>query len=192
MEPHYLYLIIRKDGAEYVGVTKNVKRRKYLHKKGYGSTHLKDTEFTMKILVKGEENYIYNLENLYVDKFKPCLNKVKGGKCGGSVFGSTNGRALIKEQDALDIRILYSETNITQKDLAEKYNVSRQTIGAITTGVSWKTVGGPLTKKLNRVSIEDRNTIYNLYTAGTSIQDISDNLNIKWNTVYMHIKGEYI
>jgi len=51
--------------------------------------------------------------------------------------GSKNGNARLTEAEVVEIRRLYKEKGVKQKDLAKRYHVSQQSISLITTGVRW-------------------------------------------------------
>ena len=54
-----------------------------------------------------------------------------------SKLGSDNGRALLTEEDVREIRRLYRETSILQKDLAKRYNVGITAISRIILRMNW-------------------------------------------------------
>lgn len=52
--------------------------------------------------------------------------------------GSKHGSAKLTEEDVLEIRSLYAEGKLRQKDLAEMYEVTTMTISHIVTRRKWK------------------------------------------------------
>lgn len=187
----YLYEITRDDGLLYIGVTIDPHRRSWQHYNGYGSKHLHNRNFNTKILAIGPEDYIYDLEYKLIDLLKPELNIVKGGKLGGSNPGAANGMAKLCEADVYHIRIEYANSKVSQEALASLYGVSRQAIGYIILGKTWKDSPGPIGSRINRVSAKDRAEIKRLKLEGKSISDISLILNIKWATVYSYYSNIY-
>lgn len=190
MRTYYLYSIIRDDSEEYIGITTNINKRIWQHKNGYGSTNLKNREFSLKILAIGNESYISKLEQLFIEKYKPSLNKIVGGKFGSGLKGESNGNSSLTELEVYNIRLEYADGK-KQVELAEKYSVSRQAIGYIVTGKTWNHVPGPLTFKIKRVDTKTRENIKTLYLEGSTIEQISNQLNIKWATVYSYVSGIY-
>jgi len=55
----------------------------------------------------------------------------------GKVVGSKNGRSKITEDDADQIRQLYSMGGIKQKELGEKFGINQRTVSTIVTGKNW-------------------------------------------------------
>lgn len=186
-EVHYLYLITRADGERYVGVTKQPNRRYWEHKNGYGSSHLKNWDFTLEILAEGSESEIYNLENSAIIGYQCSLNKIVGGKFGHGLQGSKNGRAKLSETDVMIIKKLAS-TKLPQKDIAERFNVSRQTIGGIATGATWKHVEGPTTVGRTLVPLELRGTLKEMKKSGMTATEIAKAMDLKFATVYSHVR----
>jgi DNA-binding XRE family transcriptional regulator len=60
------------------------------------------------------------------------------GDYGPPKQGEKHWCAKISDAEALQIRDLYAYTNMTQKEIAIIYGISRQTVGHITTGYHWK------------------------------------------------------
>ncbi len=147
---HYLYLITREDGEQYVGVTNNISRRMRDHKNGQGNIYLKNREFSYVILDSGDEDHIYSLENDAIKIHSASLNRCAGGKLSDrDQRGVLNHTAKLNEQDVLEIRRLYSEKDLSQSILADKYKVSREAISGIVTGKRWSHVGGATNYKRN-------------------------------------------
>lgn len=184
---YYLYLITRADGERYVGVTKHPDRRAWEHKNGYGSTNLKGWEFQFEVLHEGSEPSMYALEDAAIKAYQCSLNKIIGGKFGHGLVGSTNGRAKLTEADVLMIKHLVAD-KVPQKEIANRFNVSRQTVGGIATGVNWKHVEGPITTACIRVPENLRCQLRDMKRAGMSCADISRKTNIKYATVYSHVR----
>jgi len=103
--------------------------------------------------------------------------------------GSRHGGAVLNEGLVVEICCRYQSEEITIKDLAREYNVSKTTLGRIVRGVSWKHVNAPRSpanhssgsrKLINTVSatkltIEQVNQARSLYTTGEfSYKTISD------------------
>lgn len=58
--------------------------------------------------------------------------------------GERAGAAKLNDATVLEIRNLYHDTEVTQKELATKFGIDQTVISEILTGKSWKHVGGPL------------------------------------------------
>lgn len=187
---HYLYLITRDDGEQYVGVTNNIKRRMWQHKNGYGSSYLKDKNFCYEILLEGSESFIYSKEPEYISKLSTSLNKSPGGYNIAPSFGESNGRALLKEKEIIEIvnRINKGET---QESIAKDYGVDRSQISNIATGKTWSHLNlniSPLNKRVAPLTEAIKNKIIYLAKEGVSISEIAKVLNLKYGTVYAYAR----
>lgn len=60
----------------------------------------------------------------------------------GRIDGSKNPKAIVNEQDVLDIRSKYATGLYTQRELAEIYSLSPMQVGKIVNGKVWKSVSG--------------------------------------------------
>jgi hypothetical protein len=77
-----------------------------------------------------------NFENLeWSTVSENCFHAYKIGL--QTAVGENNGKAKLTEEKVREIRKLYSEKEITQKDLANKYNVTRGAIGFIVRNERW-------------------------------------------------------
>jgi predicted DNA-binding protein (UPF0251 family) len=184
---HYLYLITRSDGERYVGVSKHPDRRAWQHKNGYGSSELANHEFDLEIISEGLESEMYELEISAIKAYQCTLNKVPGGKCGHGLVGSKNGRAKLTESDVKLIKKLIHD-GISQKEVASRFGVSRQTIGGIATGANWKHVDGPVTKGRIIVPEDLRCQLKALKRAGFNCAEIAQQTGLKYATVYSHVR----
>ena len=73
------------------------------------------------------DNAVTNLE--WHTREEQMIHAVEKGKSG--IKGEKNIRSKLTQEQANQIRISYKKGNITQKELSEYYNVSRQLIGYI-------------------------------------------------------------
>lgn len=184
---YYLYLITRADGERYVGVTKHPHRRSWQHRNGYGNTELKGQDFVLEILEEGEEEYISSLEDAAIKAYDCKLNKLCGGKFGHGLVGSKNGRAKLTEADVYMIKCLVAQ-GIPQKEVAKRFNVSRQTVGGIATGANWKHVEGPITYGRICVPQELRSELKQMKQDGMSVKEIAEAKGLKYSTAYSHVR----
>jgi DNA-binding CsgD family transcriptional regulator len=139
---HYLYLITRDDGGNYIGVTNNIKNRMSQHKTGHGSSELKNREFDYKILETGSKDYIYSLEELKIKELNPSLNKAPGGYGGSYIKGSEHWNTSLTDRTVLDIKEeLLLNRNINYKCLSTKYNTTESVIEQIASNKTWKHIG---------------------------------------------------
>jgi len=149
---HYLYKITNIDnGKVYIGVTSDIKDRKYRHLSGKGNKEIaKDLpgEFTWKILEEGEEHYIYNREVLVIAELNTLIPNGYNVHIGGSrppiSIGEEHNSAKLTEKDVLDIRTLYDTEKVSTNYLAKKFSMSPHAIWSIIVGKSWSHVGGPI------------------------------------------------
>ena len=77
-----------------------------------------------------KEIYWINFYNSYQNGY----NLTKGGK---SQYGENNIQAKLSEKEVKEIIFLLEHTNITQKEIGEKYKVHRNTIDLINRCKSW-------------------------------------------------------
>ena len=74
------------------------------------------------------------------DNNRDTVNKGKhnsGSKLGIVLSGESYPRTHLKEKDISEIRNLYSDRILTQKDLSVLYNVAQTTISTIIRGINW-------------------------------------------------------
>lgn len=83
-------------------------------------------------------NHIDNLE--YVTNKENSKHAVMNGLYKYHPKGENHCRSKFKEKDILEIRRIYSEGNITQKNIAEMFNVKETAIWNIIHNITWKHV----------------------------------------------------
>ena len=81
------------------------------------------------------DNRVANLE--FVTRGENMRHAFRTGLYDSNI-GENHYRALLTEDDVLAIRSRYGAGGVTQRQLAEKYGVSRENISGITTGKTWK------------------------------------------------------
>lgn len=186
---HYLYLITRDDGEKYVGVSHSPDVRVHAHIMGRGNKYLKNRKCSYKILLKGPEKLIYNLEPIFIEIFGT-LNIAKGGiggACGDERRGQFSSGAKLNEKQVLQIRLLASQ-GLSDKTIAEQFPVSRTCIGDIRRGKTWQNVGGPLTKSSYYKSNTVKNQAIQLAESGVKSKDIVKQLGISKTTLWRYIR----
>lgn len=188
---HYLYLITRKDGEKYIGVTSDITRRIGQHKNGNGNKYLAGTEFTVEILKEGTETVIYSLEEEYILKYNCTLNIAKGGVGGNGQKGIDSFNAKLTETDVLEIKnILINLIDIPYREIAEFYNVAETSISSIANNTTWKHIGPTMAgrghKQISDITIEK---IIDLYLSGMTERNIALQLNISKSTVFRYVKN---
>jgi DNA invertase Pin-like site-specific DNA recombinase len=188
---HYLYLITREDGEQYIGVTCEIKKRMYAHRSGYGNKNLAFKKFSYEILEEGEEHYIYSIEESYIQKYKCSLNRAKGGNCGPQLSGEDHGNALLSEKEVLKIKELLLDKKNTYSDIARKYQVSESTISNIANNKTWTKVGPAILskRKPSKISSDTIENILNLWNAGNPRSFIVKELGVSKTSVYEHTKN---
>jgi len=189
---HYLYLITRDDGEQYVGVSQYPSRRMKEHFAGNGSRELKGRSFTYDILQEGKEFKIFQAERDYILEYKPGLNKAAGGHGGRTCdqTGVNNPQAKLSETEVIAIRNLAAK-GMLYKEIANRYNITQPTVSAITTGLTWKNVGGPRTHNPRRDNGGSQRTnadtimrIKELRSSGLSFAKIAKELNVSASTAH--------
>lgn len=150
----YVYRLYDNLGKSYIGVTGNLEKRIKDHLSGNGSKPVHEAilsgkTFAYEILFRTSyESEAYEKEKIFIEQYDSIdkgYNITKGGFGGfkDNRQGTLNTQAVLNETLVLSIREEYASTNITQLDLAKKYNVSRENISAIVRGKSWPNIGGP-------------------------------------------------
>jgi hypothetical protein len=196
MTTHYLYKITNLDkGKSYIGVTKTLNRRIAAHLSGNGSVEIaKDLDDTFKAttLVIGMERYIYDLEPKVISLYNTIApygyNLGSGGE-GGNVSnrqGVLNTQAILSESSVIFIREQAAK-GVLHEDLAAQFSVTRETISTLVRGDSWKSVGGPITRR-KKVTSEDIEAFKKLRSEGLSIKKISEKTNWSHSTVWKYLK----
>lgn len=186
---HYLYLITRDDGETYVGVTQYPFRRMTQHFTGRGSKELAGRVFIHDIIAEGSEDDIFKAEQEYIKVYKPSLNKAAGGWGGntGGRKGEENHFAKITNEIVLDIRnFAYNNPKMTQNNIAEMFNVSRETVSNICLGKTWTHIGGPISNRVSSKYSEEE--FLEAYKLNPSPSHLATKLNISRSTVYNLIK----
>lgn len=185
---HYLYLITRRDGLRYVGVSINPMYRFKRHILGCGNIYLVGhSDASIKILSQGNREYIYNLEREYIKQNNPELNISEGGyggDSGNAAKGEKNGHSKLLEKDIISIRerVFNGEP---YKEIAKEYGVTYPTIYSACIGKTWKHVGGPISSfKPNKQQIIDK--VKELTSIGLSAKEIANTLSISVNSVYRY------
>lgn len=79
-------------------------------------------------------NSVYNLE--YVTQRENCYHALKMGLC--STVGVTHHDAKLDRTKVDEIIHLFYTTNITHRELAKIYNVTKSTITSVINGRTWK------------------------------------------------------
>jgi hypothetical protein len=75
---------------------------------------------------------------------------------GTQPFGEQHPRSVLREDHIVEIRKLAASKTITYREIAEKYNVSDETIRQVVSGSTWQHVGGPRTsRKRRRLTLEE-------------------------------------
>lgn len=221
---YYLYTISNTiDNSKYVGITNDIQRRFREHKNGSSNKYLKvaqelfpENAFKYEIACIGTREYIDDLETKVISTYKTLgvnlYNVSNGGLIGNGSPGIEHWNASLTEQDVINIRNMYASNQITQRNLAIKYNIGYKTISKIVRGERWSCVGGPITltkqsisKVANRRKISDDQVVEIRELAkeeylDTNTLDISDialvsgisrqNMKLILNgTSYKHLSG---
>ena len=95
----------------------------------------------------------------------------------------------LTDRQAQEIRWQYSKGNITQKQLANNYNVCRATIKNIVSGYSYKEAGGPITKTYS-LSSDDVRQIRIKRKQGESLKEIAREFGISKSYVSYLARGK--
>lgn len=183
---HYLYLVTRNDGEQYIGVSSELSKRMYAHKKGYGNKNLAGRDFSYSILVEGEESFIYSIEEEYIKKYKCSLNVAKGGNAGPQLKGESHGNALLSEIEVLAIKALLIESDLTYTQIADMYKVSKSTISNIANNRTWTNTGRFIEgkRKPNKINDTDKKKVIDLWNEGYPRSEIVKITGVKKTSVH--------
>lgn len=117
--------------------------------------------------------------------------------------GETHWSTDLTVEDVVRIREAYAQGNVTQYELADKYNVTVGAINCMVLGLTWKDVGGPRTKRghvnppVKRgeacyqaiLTEDDVREIRRLYAAGgISYKKIGDRYGVNATHIYKIVK----
>lgn len=108
-------------------------------------------------------------------------------------FGENNPFSKLTNEQVLEIVKYYNDNkNISQEEIAQKYNVCRQTINNILSGKSWNKITGIVYVKKNIIKLNEEQIldILKCYdNKESSIIELSEKYNIKYGTVYSIVTG---
>lgn len=161
---YYLYTITNTaDSSVYIGITNDINRRFREHKLNSSNKYLKiaqelfdESFFTYTVQCIGDVEYISNLEietiKFYRNIGVNVYNVAKGGLIGNGSPGEEHWNSELTDQDILYIRNAYATNIITQRKLAEKFNIGYKNISKIVRGERWGHIGGPITLEKQEVS----------------------------------------
>lgn len=196
MASHYLYRIFNPiKHKSYIGVTKNLLERKRCHFSGNGNKLLKEDlkdNLLFEVLVEGSERYIYDLEPLAIkafDTLHPAGYNLGTGGEGGNITnrsGNSNTQAKLSESIVVSIRE-EAATGALHRDLAERYDVTRENISCIVRGASWAEYRGPISKR-KVVLDEDKELFLSLIAEGRSRKDVANLTGWSYQTIYKYTK----
>jgi group I intron endonuclease len=84
-----------------------------------------------------------------------CISNIKTGKTWTHVgedisYINFNGNAKLSENEIKQIKQLLKENNLTQKEIANLFNVDHSTVNKISIGKIWKNIGGEISLNKNK------------------------------------------
>lgn len=145
------------NGKIYIGQSVNIKRRYCEHlirkalpiEKAISKYGIEN--FTFEILEECKKEELDKKEIYYIEKFQ---SMEKGYNCsigGGINYGENNGRALITEQEVINIRISY-KNHERRKDVYDKYKnlITFNTFAKIWDGSQWSYIMPEVYTKENK------------------------------------------
>lgn len=153
MKEYNVYILENTNGdIEYVGMSTDVKARFNYHRSKNGA-FTKRNDISWKIIktftnskeayyFEGELKLKYGFE--WTEKIRNSNNatlnyiKQKGIPCPQrGLKGERNNKAKLTYDNVLTIKELLKENKLLQKDIAERFNVTRQTIRRISQNKTW-------------------------------------------------------
>ena len=210
-----IYMYENKNNQKkYIGQSVDIERRRKDHVR-YPSKFSKIDEeiqkfgediFTFSIIEECDIEILDERECYWIAYYnsnKDGYNLTSGGQ---NYRGSSNPRAKLKEQDVLEIISLLEQNNITNEKIANKYNVSRNTIDFINRCKIWNylhnyksnirkeallnsktphsTVSGENNGSCKIVQKQAEEIIYLLENSEISLAQLSRELQISLNIIY--------
>lgn len=216
-DPYFVYCITNTmDNSKYIGITNNIVRRKQEQLNNSSNKYLnaaiktygKD-KFSFDIIHQCTLSTVDDIEKEYIKTYKlkgvHLYNISKGGLIGNGMPGEDHWNAGLTEQDVINIRILYASDKLTQRAIAELFNVNYKHISRIVRGERWADTSGPITLIKQQVSkvaprrkltddqvIAIRSEARDLYliNKNLSVPSLADKYNIARNNMRKLLRGE--
>jgi|WetSurMetagenome_2_1015567.scaffolds.fasta_scaffold106561_2 hypothetical protein len=108
--------------------------------------------------------------------------------------GRDKKRIKISDKQVEEMRNSYSLGNITQRELANIYNINVSYVSHIIVGVYKKNIGGKITinnYNLSKLNKEDAKNIRNLFSNGMKMRELSKLYNVTFSIISGIINGRY-
>ena len=82
-----------------------------------------------------------NIDHLFLGTLKDNTQDMLAKGRNDPPIGERSGSAKLTEGDVIKIREEYAAGGVTQRDIAKRYNVCRQTVSFVVQGKTWKHIG---------------------------------------------------
>lgn len=164
--------------------------------------HFGEFDKKLSVLHKCDVPACVNPSHLFLGTVRDnAIDMVNKGR--NAVFlGSKHGRAKLTENDVLEIREKYSTGNYLLRELAEKFNITREAIGGIVKNKTWKHVKSFERKNRNtrrlgeghgmaKLKESDIRAIRVLYGKGKSSKEIAPIFNVTRQCICGIINGTH-
>lgn len=146
-----------------------------------------------------EKMRIANLGRKHTEEVKRKISEMKSGVPLEKIKGEGNGRAVLKEQDVIDILNEFMLGNISTRKLSNKYSVTLGMIKHILKGRSWKHIprnqekineilktNGNVTAEnsiISKLSNENAKEILRFFLIGFSIKELANKYKVTRGTI---------
>lgn len=147
----------KQNGKSYIGQSVNIIKRYISHLNNHKNKKLKDynTKFYRALRKYGFENFNFeilelvdisklNEKEIYWIKTFDSFNNGYNSNSGGSLVtekGSNHPNSKLKDEDVLEIKYLLLNSNLSQSEIAYKFNITQSSICNINMGNKWSHLG---------------------------------------------------
>lgn len=90
----------------------------------------------LQLMTKSEHNILHHKSKKHSEESKKLMSEKRKGK----YLGEDHSQSILTDKDVIEIKIDLKERVLTQRQIAKKFGVVRQTISDIKRGKTWKNI----------------------------------------------------